>query len=323
MRGDDYQASWHSDLPSYRRVEGARNNVAYTEYRIALFTVKLTQQGYLKLLAAQARHPGNTVWFTREELDAGASHSGATAFIDALRPALAARPDLLGDSTASFAPAYRMKSEEKGIDLPLLVGQRLRFGKTGNANLDIDVSLDEEEIGWLLALGWHAKGLPFAAQPMRSLLADGWVEMEDSDLALLSRLRDRLDAVKVPVLELVGDTFVRLSMPPSLIFFNTSLFRCAVQRGALRLHVNRAVSAVGPLGPVDRTFPVGESIQAALNHATGAALLPTNAVLPDNLPRMVNEKLGHAARELGVRQIMDGLNHNRHNWRLTVPLVSD
>lgn len=51
-----------------------------------------------------------------------------------------------------------------------------------------------------------------------------------------------------------------------------------VQSGALRLHVSAAVKAVGPIGPVVRTFPVSESIQATLNHVTGAALLVTNAV---------------------------------------------
>jgi len=317
---DDYTATWQADLPLYRRVEGARNHLAYTEYSIAVFAVRLTQRGYLKLLTMQAWRPGAQAWFTLAELDAGRTSAGATAFIDALRPALVGGAPLLVACGASFVPEYRLPGKQKGLDLPLAGGRRLRYGKTGEGVLDLDVPLSDAEAGWLLALGWHAKSLPFAQPAQRPLLDDGWVALQADDVPLLARLRDRLDAAGLPALELVDDAFARLSMPPSAIFFDTALFRCSVLPGALCLRLGAATTPIGTVGPLERTLPVGPSIAATLKHVAGISPLSPKVLVPDSLRRMVNQELAGPARDLGVRQILDGLTYERHHWRLTIGL---
>ena len=80
----EYTADFKRILNPFRKVEGARNNHAYTQYDIAIYSIKLTQAGELKVLDRVANGTGLWQWFTVSDLMDGKRPDGASPFVDAL-----------------------------------------------------------------------------------------------------------------------------------------------------------------------------------------------------------------------------------------------
>lgn len=174
--GEHYQYERLERLPPFRKVSGAGNRHAYTEYAFTLYTLRLTPAGELHLLECEAKQ-NELVWFTANEIAAAKKPDGTTAFVDVLHKCWGERiAEKLAAIPEACVTGYALDDETRMIDLPASCAHPLRFGKTGKER-NIELKLTEPECQLLQLLGWHALGFDVETKPGTLLLGSGWVRL--------------------------------------------------------------------------------------------------------------------------------------------------
>ena len=234
-------APFGEPLPIYREVNGAGNRHAYTAYRFFLYRVALTTSGETHLLQRVASS-GDLAWLSASELAAPQRVDGPSAYIDALRNAWGERlEDCLDEIPDSRTNpyVYDLKSGPKGkgksdfVHLSPDPTKQLRFGKLGHERA-VDVKLSDEERALLMLLGWHARGFPIALEQTGGLqlLPTGWVDVSPELVAVAQALTSKVAGSNGPIpglLEIRDGRFLGMRASPTVLFFQSSLFRYAIE----------------------------------------------------------------------------------------------
>jgi 8-oxo-dGTP pyrophosphatase MutT (NUDIX family) len=221
---EDYRFERWQRLEPYRKVAGAGNRHAYTEYGFHLYTLKLTAAGEVRLLDREAESRTLT-WFTAAELAAPQRADGASAFVDVLHAAwgngvaeqLASAPD-------SAATEFAMTGESNMLDLPGSPEIGFQIGKPGKEK-PLPLQLNDLEWQLLLLLGWHARGFSITPGPDLRLLGGGWVRVTaDVARTIGTGLLSKVESLSLPLVEIRDGHYLRLRIDPDILMLGAKLF---------------------------------------------------------------------------------------------------
>jgi len=180
-------------------------------------------------LLQQVGRDGRLLWFTLDEVAQGESCDGKVAYVKALladyggdplalKTALAALPD-------SFTAAYRVRREKYGFTVLADADKPVVAGVLGKEKT-LGVAFTAEQRALLLGLAAHSRGFGFASVAAYvTLLPFGWLDVANNR-GLQAQLLDLCALVKDTdvVLENHKDSLFRLSLEPSLLYFDDALF---------------------------------------------------------------------------------------------------
>lgn len=226
LKDDQFQLGSPLSLPHFRKVEGAGNQHALSQYNIVVFPVRLIGDGELCLLDHEALFPWQFAWFTLTEILYVTRVDGKKAFVDALhRNNSTTSEELLRTLPNSSVFLYPNARDTDAIDLPASPVGEFLHGKSGKENA-VNVSLSECEWGLLLLLGWHSKSL--AVRPHSAvvqLMGNGWIKLLTEDaVKVAEQLVQKLEHEGLPGPMIRGTTYCRLSVDPEHTFFSKELF---------------------------------------------------------------------------------------------------
>ncbi len=152
--GDDFSTNHLVNLKPFKKIEGARNNHVLSQWSIALYSVKLSRAGEMKVLSAAVERAEDWSWFSPHDLIRGARSDGSQAFLDAIK----ADPSI--DSKAFFTsgvpesstnpPVFSSKSD--AIELPPEPSLPILRGEAGKQKA-IEFQLNRAEWELLMLLG--------------------------------------------------------------------------------------------------------------------------------------------------------------------------
>ena len=213
-------------LKPYRALSGAKANHAYTEYHIQIFTINLTQSGFFRFCEIEQLDKLNFKRFSIDEIVAGRTTDGKTAYLDALYSDYDDDLELLKtdlvDRADVFSNVYRFY---ENFTLPLIADGVIEKGDTGRETA-LNFRLNSEQSMLLCGLAAHAKGFKFKSLNKGvKLLGCGWLEVSNKivskDLEMLAEyLRDK----NYPLVEIEQGRYFRLSITPEKIFFDSGYF---------------------------------------------------------------------------------------------------
>ena len=247
----------------YRKVAGDKNNTSYTEYRMTLYALRLTDDGEAKLFAGTTDQT-KFAWFSIDELiHGGRRPDGKTAFIDALREHFGPQDELRQflTSVPSSVQPYRFGKETDAVDIPASVEAPFRKGKTGKER-DVQVDLNAGELALLNVAAAHGRRLKLAARQQHLiLLGGGWARLISSEAtACAASLVRKLDDAGIPILQLRNGS-IRLAIQPEYLHFSEDCFDYSLMshRLVVTLTLRTDPWASTPsvehvLGPVDPTI---------------------------------------------------------------------
>jgi 8-oxo-dGTP pyrophosphatase MutT (NUDIX family) len=318
---DHYTFGDAIDVPPYCRVEGARNHHAYTEYRIRLYPLRLNTRGAVRLFERLQLYPDAFAWFTLDELGAERNLQGQRAFVTALVEHFGTKMETLAALPPAIDEPYLLSTPLVGVDIPLVLGRDVTLGRSGKPMKPHAVQLTKTEHGWLWALAWHAKSLPFAGrEDVDGLLPHGWVRIHD--LPAVQGLRKKLEASGLRLVQILDDQYVRLSIDPRHIYFAPEFFSYQLHGDVSTCRLELFCSTLEtPLGMVQHepvSVGLNMTLAAELRHVSGVEHLPDTTPRTDNLRRMLDEALGSQAKNLGLRQLIVGLAYERKHWKFTI-----
>jgi 8-oxo-dGTP pyrophosphatase MutT (NUDIX family) len=307
--GDDYQFERWQRLPPFRKLSGAGNRYAYSEYGFQLYTIKLTAIGEVHLLDREAE-ANHLTWFSATELGAPQRADGASAFVDVLHAAwgqdlesqLAAVPD-------SGASGYAMTGETQVTDLPHIPGAPLLLGKSGKERA-LSLMLDEAEWQLLLLLGWHARNFQIDTATCIHLLGCGWVKIDDEVALKNARsLLSKIAKAKVPLAEMREGHYLRLQIDPAILVFGAPLFGYSIDEddsdgGVLTLVRETVTTPLGTLNGDEARLPINRNtlrILQALRQGNDPDASP--GLLADSWERNLRQQLLPEVKRLGLRKL--------------------
>jgi 8-oxo-dGTP pyrophosphatase MutT (NUDIX family) len=225
----DYCFERWQRLKPYRKVAGAGNRHAYTEYGFQLYTLKLTAAGEVHLLDREMESRTLT-WFTAAELAAPQRADGASAFVDVLHATwgndvaeqLLSVPD-------SGSTEFAMTGESNMLDLPGSPESGFQIGKPGKEKL-LPLQLNDLEWHLLLLLGWHARGFSITPGPDLRLLGGGWVRATaDVARTVGTGLLSKVECLSLPLVEIRDGHYLRLRIDPDILMLGATLFGYRVE----------------------------------------------------------------------------------------------
>lgn len=225
--GEHYEYQRLKRLPPFRKVAGAGNRHAYTEYAFTLYSLQLTPAGELHLLECAAKQD-KLAWFTADEIAAGRKADGTTAFVDVLHQCWGQRiAENLEDIRDACVSGYALGDESNMIDLPASCVHPLRIGKTGKER-DIDLQLTEPECQLAQLLGWHALGFDVETKPGALLLGGGWVRLDRDAVSIAQSVLAKASRHKLPLIE-VREHFLRLNIDPKYLYMGAEAFTYQIE----------------------------------------------------------------------------------------------
>ncbi len=323
----DYTFTEWLTLAPYRDVEGGRNNHAYTEFGIRLYTIALTDIGELKLYDRILDCPEN-VWFTIQDMARKITPDGRTAYIQALHKQmgddLQEQFDLLPDSVSN---TYTFSVETDAIDLLLSTEPSLLQGKTGKEKPS-DLKLSQNDTALLWGLGWHARSLPFSSERGCKLLPHGWVKIQDDSLlAQAKRVAAYLTDKGVPWIE-VREEYVRMDMVPSLIHFDPKNYRYQYQQ--MRADSDQdwefTLQADSQQTPIGQTATAKKSFTITCNmawfiQAIEAKKYPekVRVIKYGDIQKTIRDQVDKNTRSLGLRKF---IRNESGSYRIDVKQLS-
>ena len=307
---EDYKYQPFVDLEPYVRVEGTKNNHALAEYRMRLYTIQLNQRGLVRLFDTISQKPSEFSWFSEAELFSGRNSDGIRAFVDAIVAHKKLHPDLTL-SFESFTDTF-LKPEKLGcgITIPLSHEQPILSGKSGAQLKKVHVDLTKDEHEWLWALACHAKELQIENATGRRLLPYGWVMINENDLAIITRLKEKLEFNDLILVEIIDGCYARLSTMPSAIFFDDNSFRCSIGKDgtsgyAIKITLVPLNTAIGKTKEQTRRAKVSYSIFQYFEYeASDKKVRNTQKADIESIQRMIIEKVGGVLKELGLRMLI-------------------
>ncbi len=316
----DYYAMPIVTLKPYRKIEGARNNHAYTEYHIRLFNIALTPEGEARMLDQVAGSP-ELAWFRLEDLTSTSGRAdGKSAFIDALRDEYGDKlPEMLAAIPDSSGTPYRLTGETHAVDLPVTPGATFRVGKTGKEK-DVPITLTQQEHALLVTLVAHARGIePAAVAEHVRLLGGGWIKMV-SEIAITTAatLAQRLADAQLPLVQIAAGSFVRVAIDPAIAYFSEAAYR--YQLNGYKLQVDLALSLMPwadqlDLGKCVELDPTLTLVIRAI-HDNGSLWKGDKIIEGKDTDREFRDKLDKQLRPIGLRKL---IRTNLEDYVISVP----
>ena len=227
LLADDFSVSHLVNLKPFKKIEGARNHHVLSQWSIALYSVRLTRSGDMKVLSAAAERAEDWFWFSPDDLIRGGRSDGSQAFLDSIKadPSIDLKVFFTSGvpESSSNPPTFRGKSD--AIELPPESSMPILKGESGKQKA-IDFELDRAAWDLLMLLGWHTRRLPVVPKNGAfQQLGGGWLKLRDGDLRnTASLLAKRMAESSVPLLECDSLGHCRLSIEPSLMYFQPGCF---------------------------------------------------------------------------------------------------
>lgn len=281
-------------LKSYRQVQGAAPNHAFTEYYIDIYHIELTLDGYLFLQRKTNTHE-QLIWFTIDDIVKGETIDGKILYLKALyedfandRSTLAAELANLPDS---FINRYQFAPQKYGITIPIAVGQPILAGVLGKEK-PCHPALTDRQLAIFSGLAAHLREFELIDTNKNIRLHPyGWVEVIDSP-ELLAELISLAALLKESdfCLENHCDRVFRLSISPEIIFFDETLFWFSVNTQDLK-----SLKAKIPVNIGRAAFPTALGI---VNSKTEPFILTLEHV--ENL-RQLSTKIFSADNEAAIK----------------------
>lgn len=308
----DYSYEPSLSLPVFRQVEGARNNHALTEYSIQVFNIRLTPKGEAALYERVCREPNRFSWFSPDDLARQALPDGKTTYIDALKSALGteflSHMESIPDSS-SFAP--RFFGDTQSLTIPATPDHPFLLGKTGKEK-PVQLNITPEQWGLLLALAWHRKGLEFKAdEQVVTLLPSGWIRLNNpQQLDAARKFAATLADAKLPVIEVIGDTYLRASVEMENLYFDDALYTYTLTRegdndGQLQVASQKITTPLGIVCAASLTIPIPRNtcrIIDAIRRGSDPESQPN--IFSGDLQRDLREKIDTHTRQIGLRKFI-------------------
>jgi 8-oxo-dGTP pyrophosphatase MutT (NUDIX family) len=317
----DYTAEPLYALAPYRKVEGARNNHAYTEYHIVTYAVKLSSEGESRLFD-RVSESDQFEWFTVDDLLAPRGRAdGKSPFIDALRTEFSG--DLqrfLMDIPDSGGTPYRYTKDTDSVDIPASSSAPFRVGKTGKER-DVKVVLNSPELALLMVLAAHSRGLEIDAEPAHlRLLGGGWVKLlspEAEECATL--LASKMVASKLPIVQVTSRSYVRLAIDPQLIYFAEANFAYSLNKYELTVVSKPSVTPWATMLSLEERMELDETVTLAIRAIRNDGRLEkADPILEGkkDFDREQREKLDRRFRRIGLRKL---IRTEREDYVIAVP----
>lgn len=320
LEGVDFTWQARLQIEPYRKLEGAGNKHAYTEYLITLYDISLTPEGETKLLEAVSNEGNALIWFSAEDIESRAGRQdGKTAFIDAMREHLG--PSLikfLSDTPDSSTMPFRLVERSETVEIPTQLGQPFMVGETGKEKRE-EVALAESPHALLLLAGLHARSISVAPCVEHvHLHPGGWVQVcSDNARATLHSLSASLAKGDLRLLDVVRDDYFRLSVKPDLLYFNDSAY-CyrlpdeASDSGVLELFLE--LPSTDYFDAVKETIRIPlkktmvNSLQAIATGDIGAGDLERFGYSEETMKKNIKEMLDERTRRIGLRKLVRQAN---------------
>jgi 8-oxo-dGTP pyrophosphatase MutT (NUDIX family) len=316
----DYRAASHYTLQPYRKLEGALNNHAYTQYHITLSSIQLTHEGEARLLDRVSCADG-LAWFDLDDmLSPQGRLDGNAAFIDALRNEFPRDlRDFLGGMTDSSGTPYRLTGETNAVDIPAVPCMPFRAGKTGKEK-DLLNSLNVSELALLWSLVAHARGMSLQVDESRiKLLSGGWIVLASAEAtATACSLVNKLAGIGLSMVQMVADTYVRVAIDPSITYFAESAFRYRLDDRTLHLSLALTTQIWAANQCIEKSLPLDPTLTLALRaiQKNGRLWNGDNLLEGKDFDRELREKLDKPLRALGLRKLV---RIDRENYVIGVP----
>jgi 8-oxo-dGTP pyrophosphatase MutT (NUDIX family) len=243
-----YTFSLWRELKPYRQVQGSAPNHAFTEYYLDIFHINLTLTGYIHL-QNRIKTDDKLVWFSLDEIEKGETADGKCAYIKALfddfnQDSAALKSALMAVSD-SFNCPYQFKRDKYGLTLLQHTDKPLFAGVLGKEKV-LPLVLTARQQAILLGLAAHNRGFEFAELAAGVVLHPAaWLEVRD--VALQQELMALLAEFKSTnfVIEQQQERFFRLSVEPSLLYFDSLLFTYCVQQADLDSRKTKILVTIG------------------------------------------------------------------------------
>lgn len=224
---DDYDATHLKTLAPYRKIEGTRNNHSYSQYNIAVYSIRLNQTGVQKSLNQISTRPMDWEWFTASELVSGGRPDGKRAFLDALlREPRKDVLHLLERSITDSCPQPAYMPPGKAIAFPDSFEIPTRVGISGRQQT-LPASLNRAEWELLMLLAWHARSLEIEVAPAANcpftLMIGSWIQFKSKEtqataLELAQKFREQT------LIECDLNGICRLSVDAEKVFLQPQCF---------------------------------------------------------------------------------------------------
>ena len=317
----DYTAEPLYALAPYRKVEGARNNHAYTQYHIVTYALKLSSEGESRLFD-RVSESDQFEWFTVDDLLAPRGRAdGKSPFIDALRTEFPGNLQsfLAGIPDSSGTP-YRYTKDSDSVDIPASCSAPFRVGKTGKEK-NVKVGLNSAELAFLMVLAAHSRGLEIAAEPAHlRLLGGGWVKLlspEAEECATL--LASKMVASKLPIVQVTSHSYVRLAIDPQLIYFAEANFAYSLNKYELTVESKPSVTPWATMLSLEERMELDETVTLAIRAIRNDGRLEkADPILEGkkDFDREQREKLDKRFRRIGLRKL---IRTEREDYVIAVP----
>jgi hypothetical protein len=318
LSSKDWRATPSVVLRPYRKVEGAKNAHALTEYLITLYDISLTPEGEARLLDRIDANSEKLVWFSIDDLlDPTGRSDGKSAFIDALSTHFGEKQQInsfFKGVPSSSTTEYRFNTPNAAVELPTSPGRPVLVGQTGKERTRlIEFSVEEHALLILLA-GW-GKGLRLTADAYHiDLLPGGWLRVNSEKAkSVLLGLEARLVSADMPLLQSVRAHFVRFAVDPVYLFFAEEMFQYGLSKdGSQRGEVTVAFHLPPSLWAKDQSLMLRisvpgkmlRSLQAIESGSVGPAGLEPFGYTDDTMKKNCKEMLDTQTRLLGLRKLV-------------------
>lgn len=312
VAGEDYSHEPFLTLPPFRQVEGARNNHALTEYGIKLYQIRLTLKGEAALYDRVCNEPARFSWFSAEDLARQTLPDGRSAYIDALKSALGdelqSHLEKMPDAS-SLQP--RFSGENRLVTIPSSPVRPFLIGKTGKED-SVPLTMTEDQWGLLFTLAWHCKGLELKpASNEISLLPTGWIRLNDSmQLTEAKLFAATLADAGLPLIEIIADAYLRISVEKNNLFFDDGLYAYALHRdgdsdGTLEVSTQVHSTSWAAIHPSKVVISVTRNVCRIIEAIhQGIDPTPESKLLAGDWERNLREKIDMATRQIGLRKFI-------------------
>ena len=319
--GEHYVASVRRVIGPYRKVEGAKNRHAYTEYQLKLHDIKLTSQGEARLLERAVNKPEWLAWFFRSDIVSLAGRAdGERAFVDALREQLG---DSLGDFLESIPDSsgteYQFCNSAQAVDLPASYDRPFRVGRTGDEK-ELKIQLSTEQWALLCTIMAYAKGIDLTpGEKHLALLGGGWIKLNSAEAKrTATKLIEALSQANLPLIRRTPNNFVRPNISPDILYFDEYAFRYRLADaggpGKLEIDLRMELAPWSELAPATLSINLNRSMTRALI-AIGSGKDPEN-YSEDTMKKNIKEMLDSKTQSFGLRKFV---RIAKPSYRITVP----
>lgn len=312
LEHDHYDFSFCRDVGPYTIVEGAGANHALTEYRIRIFQINLSQNGYFHLLSNIVEDQSLT-WFKLDEFSQRKTADGKMAFIDALVESFKSEKEWFG-FVKSLNSSFHNENSYIGepVTIPAEAKGHFMKGKTGKEK-SVEITLSDDDVGFIAALILIGRGQePIEKVEGVKILHGGWVNITAEPFNILvSQLSKKLALAGVPILEGVHESYFRVSAAPEQIFLNESVFQYQLKAEKLTIIRNEIITPIGVFSQAkSNALHLSTNLFKELNRLSKGNE-PTRYA-PEDLTKIVRRDIKPECISIGLRSYLRTQNKEFH-----------